>query len=609
MFGSVKTCLMVCVSYWLAACRRNAFHGVVKRTLGCRSMPLASALMAIMLAAPSIWSGLQIDDWWMRAAMLSPPGLEAAFSSDSSGLFRIADGNTERTRQLVDIGVLPWWTPSSFKLWFWRPASEWTHRLDYFLWPDNPMLMHFQSILWFGGWVLVASFYFRRLIPVRWVAGLAGILFALDYGHALPACWLAARNAVLAGLYGTLCLLCHDVWRRGRFAFPGFCASFFLMLALLCKEAAVGVFAYLVSYAVFLDTGRIRLRLGSLVPYAMIVVAWFIIYRAIGFGVVGSTMYLDPLDSSWAFIRGVVHRAPILLLSQWALPPAETIWILRPFGELVLWGFAVVAVAALIYLLLPVLRTDRTARFFFFGMLMAVVPACLGMMSSRQLEYVGLGAAGLLALLLRHLWRNVCAAQSVAKGHAYMAILVSLLVIHLVISPVIFVMTHRYFVRTTQAQEVALVQDNMMCPSLAGKNVILVNPPLTSHSAYLLILRALEGYSFPKRVWSLAPGRGQSQEVWIRRLDEYSLKVQVEGGVLIDLASSHKHPIHPGSRIVLDGMTVRVLDINGENSPALMVFTWSEPLDSSAYVWFRMHDGHYVPWQPPAVGSAMQLVP
>jgi hypothetical protein len=572
-------------------------------------MPFAVALMAMLLALPSIQSGFQTDDWWIRAALLAPPGLEATFPAEKVDIFRIADGNPTRTQQLVDKGMLPWWTPASFKLWFWRPASEWTHRLDYLLWPDAPMLMHLHSILWFGGWVLSASLLFRRLMPIRWVAGLAGVLFALDYGHSLPACWLAARNALLAGLCGTACLLCHDVWRRRKRTVWGCLAALLLGLALLCKESAIGVCAYLLAYAVFLDTGQLRSRATSLIPYAMVVASWHTIYRMVGFGVAGSSMYLDPLDSLWTFLRGVAHRAPILLLSQWALPPAETAWILGPLGRHILWGVAAVLLVSLFYLLYPLLKTDRTARFFFSGMLMSVVPACLGMMSSRQLEFVGWGAAGLLALLFRSLWQNSHTAQSNAKRYSYQAVLIALAVIHLVVSPVTFLMTHRYFVKVTQAQHTALVQETMMSPALEGKTVILLDPPTTSHSTYLLILRALQGKPLPVRIRSLVPGRDQTQPIRVHRLDAYSLMVQVEGGIPVDLTQCGKNAIRPGERIVLVDMAVHIIDPPRKNAPTCLVFEWTEPLESSGFVWFRMQGERYVSWEPPAMGSPGERYP
>lgn len=580
----------------------------IPRILGGGSIPVLTALLAMLLALPSLRSGFQIDDWWMRAALLKPPGLETAFVPDDNSLFRIADGDPARTRQLVDIGMLPWWCPDNFKLWFGRPASEWTHRLDYLLWPDDPALMHLQSLLWFGAWILCVSFWFRRLIPVPWVAGLAGVLFALDDSHSLPACWLATRNSALAALCGTGCLLLHDAWRRRGVPWAGGLAVLTLGLALLCKEAAIGIFAYLLAYAFFLDPGRLRSRLGSVFPYVLIMAGWYLAYRTAGCGVDGSAMYFDPADSPRAFFGAVIFRAPILLLSQWALPPAETVWILGPVGRQALWLVAVGLLAPLFCLLVPMLRADRAARFFFAGMLLAVVPACLGMMSSRQLEYVGLGATALLALLLRALWRKSRAAQSSAKRHLFRVLLVGLGAIHLVIAPVAFVMTHRYFTHAAVAQEAALTYDAMTGPELAGKTVILLNPTHASHSTYLLIRRALAGQALPARVWSLAPGRGLKLGVRVRRLDARALEVQVASGIPVDLERGPGNPVRPGERIVLAGLTVNVAATGEANAPTTMVFEFAEPLESSAFVWLRMQDAHYVPWIPPVVGDPPEVV-
>jgi len=469
--------------------------------------------------------------------------------------------------------------------------------------------MHLQSTLWYGGWILCASFLYRRVIPTAWVAGLAGLLFAMDYTHSLPACWLAARSTVVSALFGTGCLLLHDAWRRGASWCFGLLAAMSLGLALLSKEAAIGVCAYLLAYAGFVETGRIRSRLWGLAPYALVVAVWHVAYRLGGFGACGSDVYFDPADNVLGFLQVVCSRAPVLLLGQWGLPPAEMLWILSSSGRQVLWLVAVVLMAALFYVLVPLLRAERAARFCFAGMLMATVPACLGMVSSRQLEYVGLGAAGLLALLMRFLFGQAHSGRSASERWTAKVVLPVLFVIHMVLCPIIFVMTHRCFVKTLAAQEATLTQASLMGPDLAGRTVVLLNPPSTSYTTYLLIDRALAGRALPAHVWALAPGQFTRQTVQARRLDERVLQVHVDGGVPVELQRGSKNPLKIGKQIVLDGMTVAVSAVGREGWPTTMTFTFAAPLESSAIAWFRTQGTHLVPWAPPAVGDPPVTLP
>lgn len=573
----------------------------IGRVLGHSAFPWLAALLAMALALPSLRSGFQSDDQWHRAAMISPPGLETAFEPGGP-LFRLADGHADRTRHRMSLGLLPWWSVEDFRFWFWRPVSEWTHRLDTAWWPGHSGWMHLHSVLWYGGWVLCVAFLFRRLIPTAWMAGLAALCFAVDYGHALAATWLAARCTAVCALFGALCLLLHAAARRRSAPVWGMAAALALGVAFLSKESAVAVCGYLLAYAVFLDGGSVRERLRSLWPYAVVFVAWQTAYRLGGYGAAGSDIYFDPARNPWGLIRVTCERAPILLLGQWGLPPAEAVWLLGPAGRAVLWSVAVIVMAALIGLMLPLLRTDRRARFFFAGMLLAVVPAGLGMVSSRQLEFVGLGAAGLLALLVGHLiggFRSGCAPTRATA----LLVLPMLLGIHLIAAPVIFVMTHRYFVQALAVQTTALTQPALMDPGLGGRTVVLVNPPFASDAAYLLIHRALTGRSRPAHVWALAPGRNAVQPVRVRRLDAASLEVGAPGGVPVDLQRSRENPLRVGQRIELDGMTVTIAAVDGRRFPTAMIFVFPEPLESAALVWFRAAGGRFVPWTPPAVGS------
>jgi hypothetical protein len=560
------------------------------------------------LALPAVRTGLQSDDYWHKAALASPPALAAAFEPGGP-LFRLSGGDRNRTRHLVNLGLRPWWTGDDFRFWFWRPVTELTHRIDYALWPANPERMHLQSVLWYGGLALCAAILYRRLLPATAAGGLAALFFAMDYAHALPACWLAARSSLLCALFGTASLLLHDAWRRRATWVYGVAAALALGLAFLSKEAAIGACAYLLAYAVFLDRGPLRARLWRLAPYALVVAAWYAAYRRGGYGVAGSDMYFDPASDPLGLLRVVCERLPILLLAQWGLPPAETIWLLGPTGRGALWVAAAVIIAALFCLLIPLLRADRSARFWFAGMLLAAAPACFGMVSSRQLEFVGLGAAGLLALLVRFLLGRLPPAAGAGQRWTARIALPVLLAIHLAASPVTFVMTHRHFVKTLAVWEAALTGTDTMAPELTGRTVVLLNPPCASYAAYLQIHRALAGRALPAHVWALAPGWRAPHTLQATRLDPAVLQVHAPDGVPVELERGGSDPLRPGQRIALEGLTIEVTAIGPGGRPTTMRFAFAEGLESPALVWFRAEGAALVRWTPPAVGDPPATLP
>src|ERR1700751_5510666 len=93
--------------------------------------------------------------------------------------------------------------------------------LDYRLWPNHPALMHLHSLIWLSAAVLAAALLYREVLGATWVAGPAALMYALDGAHAVPAGYLANRNALIACCFGFISLLefvrwrkCGDPWRR-----------------------------------------------------------------------------------------------------------------------------------------------------------------------------------------------------------------------------------------------------------------------------------------------------------------------------------------------------------------------------------------------------------
>lgn len=592
----------------LGMCRVHASLAFCSRFLSHRSFPFIAALMAMAIAMPSIKMGLQGDDLWFRSAICCPPGLEQVFETHGSPSL-VADGNSQRTRRLMNLGLLPWWSSEDFKLSFWRPVSNMTHRLDYALWPESAQLMHLQSILWYGAWTLCVSLLYRRLIPTAWVAGLAALIFAIDDAHSLPACWIAARTTLIAGFFAVVCLLLHDTWTRRSAAWPWApLAAFAFALALLSKEAAIGTCAYLLAYALFIDSGSLRSRLLTLAPYGVIVMIWQLAYRFFGFGVSSSELYVDPADSPLRLLRIIIDRGPFLLFGQWGFPPPETVWLLTPLARQIFWVTAIVLLAGLFYILIPLLRTQRAARYFFVGMLIATVPACMGMISGRMLEYVGIGGTGLLALLLHALFKQRNSSGHLSDRWLSRILLPALLVIHLTFAPIGFFVSHWIFRKPLAIREEVLTHATMM-PQLAGKTVVLLNPPHASYTSYLHIRRALAGQPLPAHVWALAPGRftHTQQTIHLKRLDLYRLQVEVQNGIPIQLERGHKKPLCIGDRIDLDGMIVTVADIDSAGLPRNMVFEFSVPLESPSIMWIEILGNELSPWSPPTFGETISL--
>ena len=316
-------------------------------------LPFLLAAISMILAIPSLWTGLILDDYFHKA-MIQGGTLFGEIYKPTLNIFRFLDGNPAQAISLMDKGLIPWWTLGNVKSSFWRPITALTHWLDYRLWPKFPIIMHFHSLLWLGAVVIIVTLFYRRfIIAAPWVAGLAALLYAIDDAHAVPIAWLANRNALIALFFGVAALLFHDQWRRKHGSFAGAPAFLCFGMALLSKESAIAFCAYLFAYAVFIEQSSWWKRASSLAPYGFVVVVWRIFYRAAGYGAWGSKFYTDPLQAPFHFLKKIFIQMPILLHGQWFFPPSEIFVLASAKGKSIFWLCSVVFFVVLFFLFLP----------------------------------------------------------------------------------------------------------------------------------------------------------------------------------------------------------------------------------------------------------------
>ncbi len=217
--------------------------------------PFVLAGLALIATLPALGNGLTADDYIHRAVLTRAP-IILPNTSPVMDLFRFFPGTVEENQWLRDNGYLPWWSSPEVRARFLRPLSAISHILDYRLWPDNFVLQHAHSLLWYALGVFMVSWLFRAIHGPTAVAGLAGLMFAVEDAHALPAGWLANRNASLALVFGAIALLLHIRWRRERRIGYLFAALVSLGVGLLSAEIALCAAAYLFAWEICLGDGR-----------------------------------------------------------------------------------------------------------------------------------------------------------------------------------------------------------------------------------------------------------------------------------------------------------------------------------------------------------------
>jgi hypothetical protein len=557
--------------------------------------------VALLLASPSLFTGLCADDFIHQLLMRKDPGI-AGFAFRPLDLFAFANGDPSRTHQLIDAGMYPWWTDPGVVLAFFRPITSATHYLDHLLWPSQPVLMHLHNLVWFALLLLVVGAIYRRFSRVSWVAGLALFLYAIDDARAPTLGWLANRNALIALTLGLPALIAHDKWRRDGMGHGAWLGPLALGLGLLAGEAALVVVAYLFAYALFIDGGALRARLLRLAPYVAVVLVWRVAYAHFGYGAVGSGVYIDPSRDLLGFLQAAATRLPVLLLAQFALPPAD-LWDLYPLifpaGRALTLLAALIVLAALGAMILPLWKRDPVIRFWTVGCLLSTLIMCATFTHDRLLTGVSLGAMALVAEILAGF------VQSSVRPRFASAVAGALVLCHVVVAPVLF----PFRAQATSSVNRVLGRAHQSVPSDAGvssRSVILLNPPIDPFVGYFLAYRAVAGEPRPKHLRWFATG---VTDLRIERVDDTTLRIRPGAGFLSSFTQmmlrSPTRPIELGEQIALSDVTVEVSALTADGRPSEILVRFAVPLEDPSLQWLQWGKHDYVPFRVPRVGETL----
>jgi hypothetical protein len=575
--------------------------------LAAPRFPIAAAILSVVLTLPALGVGFILDDYYHRTVLLGTSRFRALLGPPAD-MFRFFRGDPGRTGRLIDAGLFPWWTYPGLKAEFLQAITVLTHRLDYALWPDALWLMHAHSLLWLGALAAVTAVFYRRMLGPTGVAGVAALLFALDDARGATAGFLANRNILVAATFGVACLIAHDRARRDGVRAAAVLAPLLLLVALFAKEEGIGTCAYLVAYALCADPrGRWRgcLALG---PYAAAVVVWASLRAEWGYGVRDMGVYIDPLTDTARFISAALARIPIQLLGQWSPIPADVRVALGPRGSAALWWLAVAFLGLLGGTMAPLLKRDRTARFWAAGMLLATVPVAATIPMDRLLTFAGIGASGLLAQFWAFVFGGASGAPANRLGRTLArAVAWFLVVVHAVLAPLVLPL------RAGNPLGPRWIEDGFyvrvpLGRSLDDRTVVIVNAPSPVHAGYLLLLRELGGLSGPAHVRVLAPA---IPAVNIRRIDAQTLAIRPHGGYLRFLLDqvfrSERRPFSRGAQVRLTGMTATIASLTADGRPDEVTFRFGIPLESDSLVWLCHRHGRFEAFAVPAVGEDVDL--
>ncbi len=600
----------------------------VDALLGHRRLTWALVALALAFSAPTLNDDFHADDFAHQMLLSGVPFAPGAVVEGAllPPLFTFMDGVPDHNRALKERGIFSWWTPEDVRVNLWRPVTVLTHMLDHALAPGRAWVAHVHNLLWFLLVVAMAHRLFVQIEGAGALAGLAGLIYALDDAHGLPMAWIAHRNALICAAFGIAALALHDRWRRGGWRPGALAAPAVFGVGLLAGEATIGALAFFFAHALTLDPERRwGPRIGALAPYAAVVVVWRVIYNLFGHGVEGSGLYIDPVRSPLDFAQAVVERLPLLLFDQWTSFPAVVSNVAPPPFATVA---ALVGVAAMVALAALIHRTagwGRHTAFWAIGMGLAAIPLCATFPYNRTLWFVGLGGAGLLAHMLRAIWAPGALgapapsdaqaaagvptrAEAPRPGRAARWSLAALAILHLGLSGPLMVLN---------AWSIRLLSEGIfhLCDhalpedaSIEGTTAIFVNANDLC-VATVVSRRMVRKVPAPARVRQLTSG---IYDIEVIGIDAHTIELRPQGGFHSrspdQLMRSGDDPLPVGAIVHLSDVQIEIVAHNPEGFASAARATFKARLDDPSLVWRAMFDGRFVPFTPPSPGQRV-LIP
>ena len=568
----------------------------------------AIGVIACLLTATSLLVGRATDDYYWSAVFLGSPGLPE-IDNATLDTFSFGNGTPDEHARYLSRGLAPWWADPGWKISFWRPLASLSHLIDFTLWRDHTWLMHLHSMVLYGILAFATTRLYQRHISPAWVAGLAGLLFAVDSAHGLSASWLSNRNAILSTMFAVFVLLAHDRWRQRGGIRHGCLAGLMLVFGLLSGEGAVAVTGYLFAYACFMDEGSWKTRVVSLLPYAAIVLVWRFFYSLYGYGVTASSFYTDPITDPAGFAIAAIKFFPVLLYSQFAFPDPMYHTLLSPFWTGMYILFAACVVAFLAWQFWPLLRANRAARFYAAGMALCAIPYCSSVPQYRLLMLVGIGGMGLLGVFLGGVAdRAPWFAEGPRSRRTLRTVAGALIILHLVVSPIMLpanAYSMHYVGKIVEVGNESLPLD----AAISEDRLIIMNATGDIMYAMLPVLRSALGQPVPRSMWVLYSG---NREMVVHRPSERALEITVADGWMeypwsFLFCRLPESAMTVGETVETDGMRVTVLAINREGRPVHVRFEFDLPLEAESLRWYTWRDRAYRPFKLPEVGETVTI--
>jgi hypothetical protein len=562
--------------------------------------------LGLVCALPVLGARFYTDDY-VQLAKLRAGGTTG---QRAASLFTFVEGGAE-TRRLIGDGTLPWWTTPELRVRFFRPLSAGLMVADHALFGLQPLGYHLHSLLWWLAWLGGTALLFRRIFSPQ-LGLLAFFVFAVDDSHWLPIGWIAGRNATVAMacvVWGVLAYLRYrdDGWRPGLTLALGAWS-----LSLLAGEVAMSGLTYVVAYELLRDPGggdgAWGARLRRLWPVGLLLAGYAVLYGWSGSGVRGSGAYVDPIHETTAFIAALARRGPAQFGALIFGAPLD-LWLLTPL-QLVFVAVGLVAFVVTVPWFLAATRAlpapDRIGgRWLALGAALSLIPTSAGLLGERSLAAGSVGAAVMVAVLLRHGWARRREVQGLRRI-AFAVGVAALAIPNLVVAAPWLVTKLLFLNANGSALEHVAATADAAAPAPARAVLLWSDDVMIGSYTPIIARLAHPGALASFRVLAMA-----SVDLLMTRVAPDTLELSCLDGALLTsewerLFRADNLPLSAGATVSLDGLTVEIVK-DDAGRPSRVRFRFDAPLDDPSLRFLEWRGRRLVPAALPAMGETRSV--
>ena len=561
-------------------------------------------LISCLLLAPSLNTGLQSDDWYHKLILSDRFFFDFEKIYDT-GIFSFFNGDKNTISNYINAGILPWWTYEQLSIQFFRPISDLSHMLDYALWPNSPWIMHLENILLYAAILILCNKFYLKVSLSRPIAGLAILLFALDSHHGLTVSWIANRNALIAMVFALISLNYHHLARLNHSVISCLLSVTALLLCLLSAEYGITITAFLFSYQICLDKGPFVKRMLAIAPQTLLTLTWLLIYKACGFGEIGSGAYIDPFNAPLEFITTFIKQGYVLFAAQLSSIPTD---FLALFPNKVIGLFSI---ACLVCFSIPLLN-NKNLLFWMLSGFLAILPLTATLPSSRVLIVVSIAFYGFMSQLVSVLhtkeYLNTDTFIKMSLHRVICALTASVILINLLISPCFKVLSTQLMTLSMNPLVIEPAISMPLSQELENTNLVIINSPLASFAGFTNLYRAANDMPIYKNTWILASA---NENLQFNRTATNTFTLESPTNFVSHfydaIYRSSDFPFSKGDEISLSAAKIKIISLNKKNLPNKIEIIFNTALDDKSLMFVYWDKNKYKQFSMPEINNSVQL--